>query len=103
MANHGRAELDKVQDEFGDLLFTAINLGRHLKLDAESALRSANGKFRNRFRAMEAAAGGYDALAALTPTALDVLWNRAKCADGVVFESDGDGYPDLAEPDGREL
>lgn len=103
LANHGRAELDKVQDEFGDLLFTAINLGRHLKLDAESALRSANGKFRNRFRAMEAAAGGYDALAALTPTALDVLWNRAKCADGVVFESDGDGYPDLAEPDGREL
>ncbi len=103
LANHDRAELDKVQDEFGDLLFTAINLGRHLKLDAESALRSANGKFRNRFRAMEAAAGGYDALAALTPTALDALWNRAKCADGVVFKSDGDGYPDPDEPDGREL
>ena len=68
----------RVEDEFGDLLFTAINLGRHLKLDAESALRVANAKFRGRFRAMEAIAGGYDALAALGPEELDALWNRAK-------------------------
>jgi nucleoside triphosphate diphosphatase len=68
----------KVEDEFGDLLFTVINLGRHLKLDAESALRAANAKFRGRFRAMEAIAGGYDAMAALGPDELDTLWNRAK-------------------------
>jgi nucleoside triphosphate diphosphatase len=71
----------KVQDEFGDLLFTAINLGRHLKEDSESALRAANAKFRARFRAMEAIAGGYDALATLRPEELDALWNRAKSAD----------------------
>jgi XTP/dITP diphosphohydrolase/ATP diphosphatase len=73
---------DRVQDEFGDLLFTAINLGRHLKVDAESALRAANAKFRGRFRAMEAIAGGYDALALLTPDELDALWSRAKRAGG---------------------
>jgi XTP/dITP diphosphohydrolase/ATP diphosphatase len=71
---------DRVQDEFGDLLFTATNLGRHLKVDAESALRAANAKFRSRFRAMEAIAGGYDALISLTPEELDALWNRAKGA-----------------------
>jgi XTP/dITP diphosphohydrolase/ATP diphosphatase len=49
-----------------------------LKVDAESALRAANAKFRGRFRAMEAIAGGYDALARLTPEQLDALWNRAK-------------------------
>jgi XTP/dITP diphosphohydrolase/ATP diphosphatase len=49
-----------------------------LKVDTESALRAANAKFRARFRAMEAGAGGYDALAQLTPEELDALWNRAK-------------------------
>jgi nucleoside triphosphate diphosphatase len=69
-----------VQDEFGDLLFTAVNLARHLKVDPESALRAANAKFRRRFAAMESAAGGKDALAASTPAELDKLWNQAKNA-----------------------
>ena len=69
---------DHVQEEFGDLLFTAINLARHLRVDPESALRSANAKFRDRFRAMEAIAGGFDALALMTPAQLDALWNRVK-------------------------
>ena len=71
-------EQSRVEEEVGDLLFTAVNLARHLKVDSESALRGANAKFRARFRAMEASAGGFDALAALTPAELDVLWNRAK-------------------------
>ena len=69
---------DHVQEEFGDLLFTAINLARHLRVDPESALRSANAKFRDRFRAMEAIAGGFGALALMTPAQLDALWNRVK-------------------------
>lgn len=77
-AELAKADQAKVEDEFGDLLFTAVNLARHLKVDAESALRGANAKFRERFRAMETIAGGYDALAALSPDTLDALWNRAK-------------------------
>jgi XTP/dITP diphosphohydrolase/ATP diphosphatase len=75
------AEQSRVEEELGDLLFTAVNLARHLKADAESALREANAKFRARFCAMEAIAGGFDALASLSPAELDALWNRAKRAD----------------------
>jgi len=70
----------RIEDELGDLLFTAVNLARHLKVDTESALRRANAKFRTRFAAMETAAGGFDALTLLTPNDLDALWNNAKSA-----------------------
>jgi XTP/dITP diphosphohydrolase/ATP diphosphatase len=69
-----------IEAELGDLLFTTINLARHLKVDPESALRATNAKFRGRFAAMESAAGSADALAASTPSELDLLWNRAKNA-----------------------
>jgi XTP/dITP diphosphohydrolase/ATP diphosphatase len=69
-----------IEAELGDLLFTAINLARHLKVDPESALRATNAKFRRRFSAMESAAGGKDALAISTPEELDLLWNQAKNA-----------------------
>ena len=69
---------ESVKEELGDLLFTAVNLARHVKVDAESALRAANAKFRERFRAMEARAGGYDALGSLAPEELEALWNQAK-------------------------
>jgi XTP/dITP diphosphohydrolase/ATP diphosphatase len=72
----------KIEDEFGDLLFTAVNLGRHLQVDPESALRSANAKFRERFRTMETMAGGFDALSSLSAGELDELWSRAKSAAG---------------------
>ncbi|MGP8259218.1 MAG: nucleoside triphosphate pyrophosphohydrolase [Acidobacteriaceae bacterium] len=74
----------RVEEEVGDLLFTAVNLARHLKVDAESALRVANAKFRERFCAMEAEAGGFDALASHTPAELDALWNRAKRSSDAV-------------------
>lgn len=66
------------EEELGDLLFTAVNLARHLKIDPESALRSCNAKFRRRFAAMESTAGNADALAALTSPQLEELWSRAK-------------------------
>lgn len=69
---------ENVEAEFGDLLFTAMNLGRHLKVDTESALRRTNAKFRARFGAMERAAGGREALEQLPPDALEELWINAK-------------------------
>jgi nucleoside triphosphate diphosphatase len=91
-AELAKADQEKVEDEFGDLLFTVINLGRHLKADSESALRSANAKFRGRFRAMEAIAGGYGALASLGSEELDALWNLAKkrAAESAVASSQPD-------------
>ncbi len=76
----GAQPISAIEGELGDLLFTAVNLARHLKVDPESALRATNAKFRRRFATMEFAAGGSDALAASTPSELDQLWNQAKKA-----------------------
>jgi ATP diphosphatase len=76
----GSQSIPAIEAEFGDILFTAVNLARHLKVDPESALRATNAKFRRRFAAMESAAGSRDALAASTPSELDLLWNQAKNA-----------------------
>ena len=39
--------------EFGDIIFTLVNLGRHLNIDVENSLRSANNRFSERFKLME--------------------------------------------------
>lgn len=68
-----------IAEELGDLLFCCVNLGRHLKQDAEQALRLANRKFETRFRLVEALAleSGLD-LARATEAELDGLWEEAK-------------------------
>src|SRR5271154_3924724 len=76
----GSQSTPAIEAELGDLLFTVVNLARHLKVDPESALRATNAKFRRRFAVMESAAGGRDALVASTPSELDLLWNQAKNA-----------------------
>ncbi len=65
-----------VEAELGDLLFTAVNLGRHLGVDAEMALRGCNLRFRQRFREMELAAAR--PLEELSPAELEDLWTAAK-------------------------
>jgi tetrapyrrole methylase family protein/MazG family protein len=66
-------------EEVGDLLMVLVNLARHHGVDAEAALRGANGKFRRRFGIVErlAAARGV-ALRDLSFAELDVLWDQAK-------------------------
>ena len=70
---------DKMEDEFGDILFVLVNYGRHLKLDAEQALRRANAKFTRRFAYIEqqlAKTGKTPELSTLEE--MDELWNAAK-------------------------
>jgi XTP/dITP diphosphohydrolase/ATP diphosphatase len=72
---------ERVEDELGDLLFTAVHLARHLQLDPELALRRSNAKFRRRFAAMERAAGGPAGLESLSAEQLDALWNQVKTTE----------------------
>jgi MazG family protein len=65
-----------VEAELGDLLFTVVNLGRHLGVDAEMALRGCNQRFRQRFREMELASSR--PLEELPPDELESLWTQAK-------------------------
>ncbi len=51
-----------VVEEMGDLLFALANWSRHLKFDAEEALRAANSKFERRFRDMESLRGSVGCL-----------------------------------------
>lgn len=65
-----------IESELGDLLFTVVNLGRHLGVDAEMALRGCNLRFRQRFREMERA--GTKPLEELSAAELEELWANAK-------------------------
>jgi uncharacterized protein YabN with tetrapyrrole methylase and pyrophosphatase domain len=67
------------REEFGDLLFVMVNLGRKLGIDPEGALRSASRKFASRFARVERLAReqGLE-LRALGLDALDELWQEAK-------------------------
>lgn len=69
---------DAMEDELGDLLFAAVNLARQLEIDPGSALRRSNAKFEQRFRAMEAAAGGHAALDPMGLADMETLWQKVK-------------------------
>jgi nucleoside triphosphate diphosphatase len=75
---------EAVEGEVGDLLFTVVNLARHLKIDPELALRRTNAKFRRRFAAMEQASDG--ALSARSAAELEALWTQAKQREAVGTE-----------------
>ena len=71
----------EISDEMGDVLFTCVNLARHLGLDAERSLRGATDKFEKRFRAMESsvAADGVE-LSDLSEARYEKLWSEAKAS-----------------------
>jgi nucleoside triphosphate diphosphatase len=75
-ANANPSDKQRVESELGDLLFTAVNLARHLGVDAEMALRGCNLRFRQRFAEMERTASG--PLEELSPAELEDLWSNAK-------------------------
>lgn len=63
-----------VADELGDLLFSVVNVARHLQVEPELALRTASHRFEKRFQAMESEGP----LTGLTLAELDARWERAK-------------------------
>lgn len=70
---------DRVEEEFGDLLFSLVNYGRFLNIDPENALERTNKKFVTRFQLMETAAQeDGKRLSEMTLEEMDVIWNRIK-------------------------
>jgi len=86
-ADELRAEIDsgdtdKAADELGDLLFVCANIGRHLEIDPETALRAANAKFTRRFQYIEqtlAQKGQSPEAAGLAE--MEALWGEAKAIE----------------------
>jgi ATP diphosphatase len=89
-----RAEIDELEeaiastdpkqiaDEMGDVLFSAVNVARHLNLDAEAATRSACAKFERRFRFVEQRCKETGVIAAKGQhnSQMELFWNEAKAA-----------------------
>ncbi len=83
------AELDaesehkRMLEELGDLLFAVVNLARHLNIEPEAALRDANRKFEQRFRAIETAPG----FSELSLDEKERLWAAAKIAQAKIAQA----------------
>jgi uncharacterized protein YabN with tetrapyrrole methylase and pyrophosphatase domain len=76
---------DALAAEVGDLLFSCVNLARHLGVEAEQALRGASAKFERRFRAMERAlAEAGTPLDEADLATLDAAWEQVKAAEPTV-------------------
>lgn len=68
-----------MKDEFGDMLFAFVNLGRHLGIEPEDALRGTNDKFRDRFHHVERAlVSGGRTLDDASLDEMETLWQEAK-------------------------
>ena len=86
-AANGKVEGDvpaaqHVEEEFGDVLFSLVNVARRMGIDSENALRSSCRKFRRRWVHMEAAAAANgQRLEDLTTAQQNDLWKQAKAAE----------------------
>ncbi len=72
----------EIEEEYGDLLFVIANLGRHLGLDPEAALRAANAKFTRRFEGVEAKLKERGKSPSDSDLAeMDALWDEVKAEE----------------------
>ncbi|MGJ5642180.1 nucleoside triphosphate pyrophosphohydrolase [Formosa sp. S-31] len=70
---------EKIESEFGDVLFSLVNYARFLKVNPENALERTNKKFKKRFEYLEAKAASKNlALKDMTLAEMDVFWEEAK-------------------------
>ncbi len=78
-ANPATSNKDRLEDEFGDILFSLVNLSRHLGISTEQALNKSSLKFLKRFREMEKISSDEKKdFSKLTLQEKDALWERAK-------------------------
>ncbi len=79
---------EKIEGEFGDVLFSLINYARFLDINPENALEKTNKKFIKRFQFLEQEAGkSGKKLSDMTLAEMDVYWNKAKEIDSVKHEN----------------
>ena len=73
------SDSNKIEDEFGDVLFSLINYARFLNINPEDALEKTNKKFIKRFQYLESESkkDGKE-LSEMSLTEMDVYWNKAK-------------------------
>ncbi|NBH75660.1 nucleoside triphosphate pyrophosphohydrolase [Rodentibacter pneumotropicus] len=77
--NKNTQNIERIEEELGDLFFATVNLSRHLKCNAEESLRKANTKFEQRFRKVEQKAKEIGKeLTALSLIEMDILWDEVK-------------------------
>ena len=70
---------EKIAEEVGDLLFACVNLARHLDVDAETALMSANRKFKQRFSYIQTSLEAKGkSLEDASLDEMEALWEEAK-------------------------
>ena len=82
MQAHAAGDKEAAADELGDLLFSVVNVARHLKIDPEVALRAAVAKFRHRFEGVEQLAAQRSIeLSSAGLETLDQLWDEVKERD----------------------
>ncbi len=73
------SSVDRLEDEFGDLLFALVNYARYIGVNPEDALEKTNRKFKRRFHYIESQVGKTDKkLQDMTLEELDAFWNEAK-------------------------
>ncbi|MFM7731687.1 MAG: MazG family protein, partial [Flavobacteriales bacterium] len=76
------SDSDKMEDEFGDVLFALINYARFKGINPEDALEKTNRKFIRRFQFLETeSAKEGRSLGQMTLEEMDVYWNRAKASE----------------------
>lgn len=74
-----RGVAGEISEELGDIIFSLVNVSRHLSVDPEAALRQSNRKFENRFRYIETAINASGAtLGESSLEQMDLLWDEAK-------------------------
>ena len=72
---------ERLAEEVGDLLFTCVNLARHLQIEPEAALRTANLKFEQRFRQVEKSLEAVGGVEQASLEQMDAAWEAVKQAE----------------------